>query len=446
MTISLKTIAVVLCAALISTHAIAADDLEARVNALEKKLDRVVRELVTVRDERDELRKQQRTLVKKIETITSSSHHVAEGAVEHHKEHGLEIESYGEHHFTFNQGDSALGSEDMSDIHRFVVELEYKFADWIEFEGEVEFEHGFVEDGVGGGKIVLEEFKFEFEFDPRVELIIGRTYHPAGIINSKHKPTAFYSVERPTFATNILPSTWSIDGIGLKGDLTDWFAYKGFVHAGLQGSEFSEGTGIRGGRQKERPGLGDPGFSGRIDVKPLVAMGGEFDTKWRVGGAFSHIGAKNANRGRDITEVDSSVSIYALDTDIKWNRFDFRGEYAFLNVSNARGLNQTYGKDVSENIFGWYLEGAYHLVPDGFGDGKFEKSDLVTFLRYGVSNTQESTPGGGAPDKSDNLEELTIGLAFYPLHDLVLKADYTFVDSETGTEAYKIGLGIGYEF
>jgi len=181
-------------------------------------------------------------------------------------------------------------------------------------------------------------------------------------------------------------------------------------------------------------------------VKPLLAFGSESETDWRVGASYSHVGAKNANQGRDIGEVDSSVSIYAFDSEMQWNRFDFRGEYAFLNISNARGLNQAFGNDVSENIFGWYLEGAYHLLPDGFGKGKFLESDLVTFLRYGVSHTQENVPGGGAPDKSDNLDEFTVGLAFYPMHKLVLKADYTFVDSETGTQADKIGLGIGYEF
>ena len=66
---------------------------------------------------------------------------------------------------------------------------------------------------------------------------------------------------------------------------------------------------------------------------------------------------------------------------------------AQVNVNNAGGLNTRnitengVSKDVSDEIFGWYLEGAYHILPETWKTGKFKDSDLVPFVRYGETNT-----------------------------------------------------------
>ena len=429
----------------------AANDLEARVSKLEKQLGQVLNELIIVRKERDALREQQNALLEEVAEMQESGYS-GEAIKSSPIPSALGIGAYGEHHFNFRQGsDAASNSADQSDIHRFVVFLGYEFNDWISFQSETEIEHGFVADG--DGEVSLEQFFFDFNLTDHINARVGRVLHPAGIINRHHEPTTFYGVERPSFSTNVLPSTWSIDGIGLWGSVNDWLSYEGYVHAGLDGEEFKESSGIRSGRMKERPGLQDPGFSGRLDIRPLIAAGYESSADWRVGVSYSHIGAANGNKGTDQGKADADVSIIAFDTDFAWGNWDFRGELAQVNVNNARGLNTRNitengtSKDVSDEIFGWYIEGAYHILPQSWKTGKFKDSDLVPFVRYGESNTQEgNVPGGGAPDKTDNIDELTVGVSFYPVHNLVLKADYILRDTEGGNTANAMNFGIGYAF
>jgi hypothetical protein len=349
---------------------------------------------------------------------------------------GLRIGAYGEHHFNWVETDQ--GSQ--SDIHRFVLFLGYDFNEWLHLVTETEIEHAFVEGG--DGELILEQFYVDMNFTPALNLRLGRALHPAGIINRHHEPTSFYSVERPTFSTLILPSTWSIDGAGLWGDLTDWLSYEAYLHAGLKGTGFSASSGIRNGRLKERPGLGSVGFSGRMDFDPLEAFGADTPVEWRLGGSYSAVGTGNANRGTDNSEFDGLVHIGAFDTQARWDRFEFRSEFAFLRNNIADDLLNGTGY----NQYGWYVEGAVHLLPQSWKTGRLAESDLVAFLRYEKLTLQDDLPSPLQSADRFNLDEITFGLAFYPTPHLVLKADYTFADTEDGNADNRLNLGLGYDF
>ncbi|MHC4580494.1 MAG: porin, partial [Planctomycetota bacterium] len=189
----------------------------------------------------------------------------------------LHFGGYGEMHANFVQGSES----DQFDIHRLVLYLGYDFADWIKFNSEIEIEHAYVTDG--DGEVVLEQAYVDFLLTGRFNVRAGRILTPIGIINKKHEPTTFNGVERPAFATNIIPTTWSSDGLGIFGSLSESLTYEAYVVGGLDGSMFTATSGIRNGRIKERPSLNEPAITARLDYYPCAAVQNDSDQSLRLG-------------------------------------------------------------------------------------------------------------------------------------------------------------------
>jgi len=455
--------ATALCAVacLVASPALAAEPAEERLDRLERTLDGVQDELKDLREERDTLKErldekdvEQEALVEEIEEMKSGDWLGGFKSAGSMLPPGLRLGAYGEHHFNFREGSGG----DQSDIHRFVLFVGYDFNDWIHLITETEIEHGFVDSD--DGELVIEQFLVDFNLHPAFNVRIGRILHPAGIINRFHEPTTFFGVERPTFSAQVLPSTYSIDGIGAWGSLTDWLSYEAYVHAGLDGSGFSASSGIRGGRLKERPGFSDVGFSSRVDVRPLDMLGLDCDVDWRAGFSYSFIGTENSDQGSsDDDSPPGHVQILAADTDIKIGDLELRGEFAYIDneaaneATNAQDAGRFFGLSAGDAaparaIMGWYVQAAYWIWPDAWKSGMLEESDLGIFVRYDNSDTQYRAVRGFSPDRRRERRELTFGLSFYPVEELVLKADYTIAEAgdETGEVPNRFDLGIGYSF
>lgn len=441
--------------------------VDERIESLEGTLERVLKELETLKRERDAERKRadeerakadeerriaeekrkafeanQQALLEEMDELKASG--AGEGLVESAKSAvgkiapGLRLGAYGEHHFNWVEGSGG----DQSDIHRFVLYLGYDFAEWIKLHSETEIEHGFIADD--DGEISIEQFLVDFLLCKQFNVRVGRALHPAGIVNRYHEPTTFYSVERPTFSTVILPSTWSIDGIGAWGALTDWLSYEVYLHAGLDGSEFSAGNGIRGGRIKERPGLADPSVSGRVDFRPLAAMGLETTADLRVGFSAAYVGTNNDNQGGD-NDTPGHVTILASDAQFRWERVELRGEMAWLDNTAADELTNGTARE----MLGWYVELALHLWPTSWRTGWFEDSDLVTFVRYDNSDTQFRALAGNDPIRRFERREVVFGVAFFPVSNFVLKATGTVAEDgadDAMETPNRFDLGFGYNF
>jgi outer membrane murein-binding lipoprotein Lpp len=348
----------------------------------------------------------------------------------------LHFGGYGELHANFSEGDGA----DLIDLHRLVLYLGYDFSDWIQFHSEWEIEHGFVTDGAGG-EFVIEQAYFDFLLGEQFNIRAGRVLTPLGIINKWHEPTTFNSVERPSFAKYIIPTTWSSDGIGIFGNLNDSLSYEAYVVGGLDGSGFSSKNGIRGGRIKERPSLHDPAVTGRIDY---YAFGNEPDSSQslRLGLSGYFGGIDNGNKGNN-PGINGEVGIYSADFEYNVGKFDFLGAIAHTHVNGAKNI----GNGTAEEMFGWYLEGAYHFMPDEWKKGKLAKSDAVVFLRYDDFDTQYQMPSGVSRNPAGDRSEWTIGTAFWPTPNLVVKADYQIPDDASGDDlGHRFNLGIGFAF
>ena len=100
--------------------------------------------------------------------------------------------------------------------------------------------------------------------------------------------------------------------------------------------------------------------------------------------------------------------------------------------------------DVAEQILGWYVEGAVHLWPEGWKEGKLAGMDLVFFLRYEWIDTQWRMPDGVAADPRGRREVVTAGFTWFILPNLVAKVDYQWLDDDTPEgldNLFNIGLG-----
>ena len=344
---------------------------------------------------------------------------------------------YGEMHATLGEGDSS----EQFDLHRLVLYLGYDFNDWIKFHSEIELEHGFVSSS-SGGEVVAEQLYVDFLLSDRFNVRVGRVLTPLGIINAKHEPPSFLGVERPLFATNIIPSTWSSDGAGVFGALTPWLKYEAYVVGGLDGSQFSATTGIRGGRIKERPSLHEPAVTGRVDFYPFVGRQLPYDQDLRIGLSTYFGGLDNGNRGDD-PDIDGKIHIYSADFDYSIAKFDFRGVVAYETIDGAGKI----GGGVAEGIFGFYTQGGYHFMPKAWKKGKLKDADAVAFLRFDSVDTQHSMPSGVAKNPAGTRTEWTMGVNFYLTPKFVLKADYQVRDDDSSEGLDNIlNLGVGWEF
>ena len=172
----------------------------------------------------------------------------------------LSIGGYGEVVIENTQGQGT----DEADSLRFVPYIGYRFNDWIVFNSELEIEHSGVfgkdttlTDSNGdtvtvsepNGEIVLEFAYLDFLLSEVANIRVGHVLIPFGITNIQHEPTLFPSVNRSEVERNIIPTTWHENGLLIHGEFSDFRYVVGTVN-GLDASNFSGSSWIRGGRQK----------------------------------------------------------------------------------------------------------------------------------------------------------------------------------------------------
>jgi len=342
----------------------------------------------------------------------------------------LRLGGYGEIHANFEENGKSV-----FDIHRLVMYVGYDFADWIVLNSEIELEHAYVTDGAGG-EISIEQLYVDFLFTEAFNARVGRMLAPMGIINQNHEPTLFLGVERPGVDKYIIPSTWSIDGVGIFGSPLGWLNYQAYVVGGLDGSEFSADKGVRDGRIKERGGLNDPAVTGRVDLYPFE------EQELRIGVSGYYGGTDNANKGGG-NGTENNFGMYSADFEYEVSRFRFRGVVAFGENSDPQNLPAGVG----EEIFGWYLEGGVSVMPESWKKGKMDQADLIPFVRYEEYDTQHKVPDGTVKDGANERTEITVGINFPLTYQFVVKADYQLKYSEAASNPNNVfNLGMGWVF
>jgi len=337
-----------------------------------------------------------------------------------------------------------------ADVERFVLYTGYRFNKWIVFNAELEYEHaGFertdvVSDvdfaGRSSSKSTIEkaeagvEFAYlDFLFSAAFQLRTGLNLVPIGITNYMHEPTTFYSVNRPTVETTIIPSTWRELGILAHGELLDGrILYRTGVLTGLDATRFTaaDWIGEDGSFRGSQATLRDLAFIANVDAKPIegLTLGGSYyrgragqgnvtlvrdqerintpslDTFVGTDGAADILARQRNNQPLSPVTVNISEA-HGLFRTGPW---DFRGLFVrgWMDSDDSRSVNRATGENVGRVAEGGYLEAAFNVLSFFDTDQK-----LMVFVRDERLNTQRDTSRRNAGGKDDLLDAACSGSA-----------------------------------
>ncbi|MEC8090328.1 MAG: hypothetical protein VX094_01525 [Bacteroidota bacterium] len=340
-------------------------------------------------------------------------------------ESGLSIGGYGE--VTYNNLEGTSTPAEI-DVQRLVMLFAYKFDDRTSFVTEIEFEHV--------KEVYVEQAFVNYSVADGVNLRGGLMLVPMGIVNEYHEPTTFNGVERPSLDSKIVPSTWREMGLGVSGRVNSaslrYQAYlmNGFLSYGeshkLRGSD-----GLRKGRQKGAESVAsDANFASRIEYYGLP--------KLKLGLSYYLGNTQTTNPEQSNTQV--GLSMFGFDYRYVNGRFSSRGQLIAASLSDTQAYNLAGTTDLGSAMGGYYVEGAYNLLPLD----RSQKLDL--FLRYENFNTHQKTAGDLIANDAYHRKETAFGLSYHIANGAVFKMDYqsksTAVDGSAAVGQLNMGLGV----
>ena len=341
-------------------------------------------------------------------------------------ERGLSIGGYAE--ITYNNPEGSSTPAEI-DVQRLVMLFAYKFDDKTSFVTEIEFEHV--------KEVYVEQAFINYAVADGVNLRGGLMLVPMGIINEYHEPTTYNGVERPSLDSKIVPTTWREMGIGVSGRINNasirYQAYlmNGFLSYGESDYKLRGSDGLRKGRQKGAESVGtDANFAARIEYYGLP--------KLKLG--LSYYTGNTQTTAPEMSNTQIGLSMVGLDYRYVNGRLSSRGQYISASLSDTEAYNLAGNTDLGSAMRGYYVEGAYNLLPLG------SRQKLDIFLRCENFNTHQNTAGVLIANDAYHRSETTFGLSYHLATGAIFKADYqskgTAVEGSDAVGQFNLGLGV----
>lgn len=359
-------------------------------------------------------------------------------------------------------------------LPRYILAIDYKFSDKWVLGSEIEFEAGGTGSAVElentengeyeteiekGGEVVLEQFHITRLIIPQLNVRTGHIIVPVGLTNAHHEPINFFGTYRPEGESTMMPCTWHETGLEFFGSIGSGhtrFDYQAMIVAGLNANGFDRNTWVAGGKQGffEEDDFTSPGYAARIDYRGVKGL--------RVGasGYYCTDAGKNADKKQTYAAVGKiPVSILTADAQYRGRYVTARGNVMYGYVGNSKALADVYLSNkspysrlhpVAKNAVSYAAEAGLNvsaLFP------KVESMPVIyPFARYEYYNPQERGEEGQTMDKRLQTSMWTVGLNWYALPNLVVKADYMTRQIGTsrmfGTGKYnsenEFSIGIAY--
>jgi len=352
----------------------------------------------------------------------------------------LSIGGYGEMYYANKEN-----ADNIADVYRFVPYIGYRFSDNIILNTEIEFEHGGAQTKDDGkdGYAVIEFMYLDFLIDDSFNLQAGLVLTPMGIINLRHEPTLFNTVQRPNTEKYLLPSTWNTNGVIAYGTIGDsGFTYNaGIVQAlNFDNSDAGKQKQIRSSRLGSR---GKSTYNNLAGVARLDYIG----MPGLMVGASGYYGT--ASQG----EVSGATALmYDVHATYENSGFKAKALYTATRISDADKIaaNGAYagGKSI-EDANGYYVNVEYDVLNTIHSDYK-----LPVFIQYDYINPTDSvvdaTNTSVGVDANAEIATTTFGVNFFPHEQVVIKADYAmadYKDSATTKEDQDIfSVSLGFIF
>ena len=320
---------------------------------------------------------------------------------------------YGELHLN-------LGDKEVIDFHRWVLFLTHRFNDRVKLFTELELEHSLSGDGQPG-EVELEQAYVEFALEQGWDVKVGQFLLPIGFLNEVHEPETFFGVERNNVEKNIIPTTWWEAGLAATKRFDNGLSFDVGFHSALSVSTdpaSSNAYRIRSGRQK---------------VAEADA------SEWAATARVKYSGIQ----GLDVTAFANYQSDISSDNAENNAALLLGGSLAYQNGGfGVKALlahwdidGASYAANGADSQWGYYVEPSYSWQLGG--DRKI--GVFGRYSRYSYARSVRNTRGG-------KFDEYTLGLNYWPVDNVVLKADYTLIDKDGGNDDETFNFGMGYSF
>lgn len=350
----------------------------------------------------DQLQKQIQELQAQVEALAKQQE--AQAAQPRSALDRTHIGGYGELHY------NNLDSEREIDFHRFVLYVGHDFSERVRFVSELELEHALAGEGKPG-EIELEQAYVQFDLPAQQHARAGLFLVPVGILNETHEPTTFYGVERNPIEGAILPSTWWEAGAAAGGRFGDTgLSYDLAVHSGLA-MPFAGGSAYlpRSGRQKVASARADDlAYTGRLRWQGIPGLELAGSAQWQ----------SDATQSLDTETVSALLTEAHVVVEKGW--FGARALYA-----------------------NWEFDGA---GPAAVGrdrqDGYYGELSVRPWQAFGVFARHNIWDNGGIGETER--EQTDVGFNYWPVANVVLKADYQNQEGAVDDDGFN--LGVGYRF
>lgn len=360
---------------------------------------------------------------------------------------GVSIGGYGEmlyENFSDDRQDGEpSGRTDQIDFLRAILYTGYKFSDQLLFNSELEVEHA----STGAtGEVSIEFAYLDFLIRESFGVRGGLLLSPMGFLNELHEPPTFLGTARPETERQIIPSTWRENGIGVFGE-SGRFSYRAYlingfdaVGGGSSGADGFSASGLRGGRSSgSRAVAEDFAGVGRVEVAALPGL--ELGASLYLGES----GQDNPRPSEPGETIGARTLIWEGHVEYRARGFDLRGLVAFADVHDVEELNAAHGlsgqSSIGERLEGWYLQAGYDVLR-----GLATENQLLPYVRYESLDTQAEVPEGFARDPANDRRILTLGVAWKPIANAVLKADYQVHRNDAHSGVDQVNAALGYLF
>jgi hypothetical protein len=316
---------------------------------------------------------------------------------------------YGEMHLN-------LGGNDQIDFHRWVLYIDHEFTERLRFVSEIELEHSIAGDGKNG-EIELEQAYIDATFDNGWSGKGGLYLMPIGILNETHEPTTFFGTERNPIEREIIPSTWWEGGLQASKRTENGLLWDAAFHSGLAvpstgGNAFR----IRSGRQKvSEADASEWAATARARYQGITGLDVSAFLQYQ-----SDLSPLNAE--------DNAALLSGGTVSYQRGGFGVRGLIAHWDIDG-----DSFEDAEADSQWGYYLEPSYIWNLPNTDQARLGVFGRFSHYEYAKSSQQE-------------VDEMSAGVNFWPVDNVVLKTDYTHIEEDGEDDNDTFNFGVGYSF
>lgn len=306
------------------------------------------------------------------------------------------------------------------DLHRLVLEASGSITERIDFDMEVEIEHGGISDEIGG-EIKVEQAVVRYHCSDAFTPKVGWVLVPFGRYNLTHDDPLHDFTIRPFTARYLVPTGFGQPGIGAEGSFAVGRHVLGYDVAFTNGFEddFSASSGVR-------DAIDDRDTNDGKQVWGRVAMA------WSACAAFDYAetGVSGTWGLYDDGEDDAFRGL-ALDWLVRKGPFEVKGEWIVYDIERS----DDDPPDAVRGMAGLWVEAGYHFFPAFWRCTRncvvTDTSLFTLAARYQWSDLDDRNDGASF---QDDLEAWSVGLSYRVTENSVFRVDHTWFLPDHGDD------------